>query len=153
MSVIDAIDIIFRQIQPVVNQQLEKLRLEKKIGKSIDAQIVITYNNKFLDKFDICTISNLQHTGLLATSLNVSRVYPQYRDLPDDIDFDISVESMKDHSLKFIQCARCYKWVCFIYHNICERCATVMIQEYPNHPETPKIIAAYSCQQLATRTE
>ena len=103
-----------------VNEKLEEARREKKIGKSLEAQVEI--RSKLLLSFDF-------ESSLLEELFIVSKVVLIKGDIMDSEE-TITVTRAEDHDMK--KCIRCWKYYDEIgndpaHPELCDRCTDVMV--------------------------
>jgi isoleucyl-tRNA synthetase len=109
-----------------VNEQLEKARQDKKIGKSLEARVEIA-TNKVLLKEDPASSELPIRLSDLEELFIVSKVVLK----PADGEETITVTRAEDEGMK--KCVRCWKYWDHVGHNpahpeLCDRCTDVVVK-------------------------
>lgn len=141
---------LYLEIKSSIAKEIESLRRDKRIGKTLELKVIITCNpnlilltkelqevlgvsevvilyDNSIEKFntELITLTDDPHTVKCPRCWHCHGVTENFGHLPDEIEADPSLAKEK----------------------LCDNCQQTILSDYPNHPSVPHIKAAIATQR------
>lgn len=134
------------EVRKEVARHVEQLRQEGKIGRSEEACVTIRLSGRGEQLY------GLVNGRLVRMVCKLGQVF--YSECVDSDVFSVEVveaKSIRDDP-EYVLCPRCRQYYGIWstppnYDNLCDRCCSVLVQAFPDHPSVPLIVSTLRGQQ------